>query len=128
MRVDCDDYLTSEPVFDESYDAWCNDFNGKVYLDTELFLKMPYAALTGITVKTDVMRRVWTSEVTMFGDMIIFHRLLRQFKVTKYDKDCYVYIAQQAGSITATPWSERGRLLKVARNIIHEEIASGKWN
>ena len=127
MRVDCDDYLISEPVFDESYDAWCNDFNGKVHLDTGLFLKMPYAGITGIVAKTDIMRRVWTSELTTFGDMVIFHRLLRQFKVTKYEKDCYVYISQQPGSITATPWSERGKLLKIARDKIHKEIADGKW-
>ena len=127
MRVDCDDYLISEPIFDESYDAWCNDFNGKVNLDPEDFLKKPYAGLTGIVVKTPIMRRVWTSELSIFGDIVIFHRLLRQFKVTKYDKDCYVYIPQQPGSITATSWSIRGKQLEIAKDKIRLEIADGKW-
>ena len=126
MRVDCDDYLISEPVFDESYDAWCNDFNGKVNLDADEFFKKPYAGLTGIVVKTPIMRRVWTSELAAFGDMVIFHRLLRQFKVTKYKKDCYVYIPQQPGSITAVSWDIRGKQIDVSKAKITEEIANGK--
>ena len=126
MRVDCDDYLISEPVFEESYDAWCNDFNGKVNLDPEDFFKNPYAGLTGIVVKTPIMRRVWTGESTTFGDIIIFHRLLRQFKVTKYKKDCYVYIPQQSGSITAVSWNIRGKQIDVAKAKIIKEIADGK--
>lgn len=126
MRVDCDDYLISEPVFDESYDAWCNDFNGKVNLNADEFFKKPYAGLTGIVVKTPIMRRVWTSELTTFGDMVIFHRLLGQFKVTKYKKDCYVYIPQQPGSITAVSWNIRGKQIDVAKAKIIKEIANGK--
>lgn len=126
MRVDCDDYLISEPVFDESYDAWCNDFNGKVTIDIDEFFKKPYAGLTGIVVKTPIMRRVWTSELTTFGDIVIFHRLLRQFKVTKYKKDCYVYKSQQPGSITAVSWNIRGKQLDEAKTKIIKEIANGK--
>ena len=126
MRVDCDDYLISTPVFDESYDAWCNNFGGKVNIDADGFLKKPYAGLTGIVVKTGIMRRVWTSELTTFGDMVIFHRLLRQFKVTKYEKDCYVYISQQPGSITAVSWNIRGQQRDVALAKIRGEIADGK--
>ena len=126
MRVDCDDYLISEPVFNDSYDAWCNDFNGKVNLDPEKFLITPYAGLTGIVVKTSIMRRVWTSELTVYGDIVIFHRLLRQFKVTKYEKDCYVYIAKQPGSITAASWCIRGKQLDIAKAKIRGEIADGK--
>ena len=126
MRVDCDDYLISEPVFNDSYDAWCNDFNGKVNLDPEKFLITPYAGLTGIVVKTSIMRRVWTRELTVYGDIVIFHRLLRQFKVTKYEKDCYVYIAKQPGSITAASWSIRGAQRKIALDKIIGEIADGK--
>ena len=126
MRVDCDDYLISAPVFDESYDAWCNDFNGKVNLDPEDFFKKPYAGLAGIVVKTPIMRRVWTSELVTLGDMVIFHRLLRQFKVTKYEKDCYVYIPQQPGSITAVSLDIRRKQLDLTKNKIREEIADGK--
>ena len=126
LRMDCDDYLISKPIFNESYDAWCNSFNDRVKIHPEAFLNSPYAGLTGIVVKTPIMRRVWTSELTTFGDIVIFHRLLRQFKVTKYDKDCYVYTPLQPGSITGQLWSNIQVQTDIAKNKIRGEIADGK--
>ena len=127
LRMDADDYLSSAPIFDESYDAWCNSFEGKVKISPVDFLNRPYAGLSGIVVKTDILKRVWYTGVRQFGDIIIFHRLLRQFKVTNYLEDCYVYEAMTPGSITGTPWSISKHYLKNALDIIRKEVADGKW-
>ena len=126
MRVDCDDYLISEPVFDESYDAWCNSFAGKNKLNQDEFFKRPYAGLNGIIAKTDILKRVWYTDVRQFGDIIIFHRLLRQFKVTHYLEDCYVYEAMTPGSMTGTPLNIRKHYINNALDTIRKEVADGK--
>ena len=126
LRMDSDDYLCSAPVFDESFDAWCNSFAGKNKLNKDEFFKRPYAGLGGITAKTDILKRVWYTDVRHFGDIIIFHRLLRQFKVTHYLEDCYVYESMTPGSITGTPWNIRKHYLNNALDTIRKEVADGK--
>lgn len=102
-RMDSDDYFLCTPTIFDDYDAYVNTFGGKVKLDLMEFAEQPYAGTNGMTAKTDVIKKVWLYDDTRtYGDIIIFARLLRKYRVVAYVQDSYMYAKRQGNSITAS--------------------------
>lgn len=121
-KCDSDDFFKFAPIFSGTCDAYVNSFDGKISLDHEEFCKRPFAALNGATIKTEVFKEInYKGNYRAMGDIITFSRLLRKYKVTYYEEDCYEYIPRKGNSITFTTRNSRQDIKNAVLDDIRKE-------
>ncbi len=123
MRVDSDDYITGAPDVSDGFDAYVNNIDDRISLDPEAMVRRPYAALNGITVKTEVMKKVWFTGLKGVGDLVIFVDLLLNYRCKMNERCLYVYDKRNR-TLTRRPFNERQRDLRIARETAKEMIRS----
>ncbi len=114
MRIDSDDYITGVPDISSGFDAYINNVDNRVSLDAEEMIARPYAALNGITVKTDVLKDVWFTGLRGAGDLVVYVKLILNYRCKMNDECLYVYDKKHR-TITRRPFNERQRDIKRAR-------------
>lgn len=119
MRVDADDYILGVPDISSGYDAYINNVHRRISLSPEVFAERPYAGLSGIVAKTDVLKAVWTSDIKYCADIIIFNRIIMRYRCKMNDECLYVY--DLSGS-NVTKMPGRKQYIDEAKKIMKKEL------
>jgi len=126
-KADSDDVMLRPPMIDEEHDAFVNSLDGMISLKLDDFIKRPYAGLSGITAKTEVLKSVWYQGVECMGDIIIFSRLLRDYKLKMNELETYRYIPRKGNSMTNISDELRETYKSNTLKIVMQELNSGVY-
>ncbi len=120
MRVDADDYILGVPNLETMRDAYINDIDNKISLNPLEFLKRPFAGFGGTTVKTDILKKIWFSEIRYYGDIVNFTKLIHGYDCVFNDTNLYHYNRTNNNSITHM--KDRLRYIEIAKKIAIKQI------
>lgn len=118
-RIDADDYILGVPDISSNEDAYINRFNGKISLNFNEFIKRPYAGLNGSVIKTHIAKKIWDVNIRYYEDIIIFSRLINNYKCVFNEIELYFYDSGREGSITSM--KDRLKHINYAKNIAKKE-------
>ena len=121
LKLDADDYLINKVDTSDAFDCYVNSFNGRVNLDLNHLLERPYAATNWAIVKKELLEKVWETELSNYGDICIFARLLKHGNIKLNNTDNCVYDRRQGNSMTNISILEQKNRINIAIDIIKRE-------